>query len=619
MSNIRLLADGKGTEMAKVFAEGGFKASGSLIPFNEFKLFRDRSELKPNPRKAEAMIKKGEEALEKEIPLLPASLYREFSVNGNRSRFQDKYFLRRSMLLDLNMAEYCEGKGRFSEKLMDVVWAIMEESTWILPAHLHNAAYDANRSLPSAYTPNRLHGLALFAASTGSSLASVLLFNRGALDAIEPAVCEKLEYVIKNRIINPFLQGTYWWLGETGSRINNWGPWIISNVLFTTAVLEPDPYVREKVLEKAMAALDRYTDGLPADGGCDEGPSYWSEAGGAYFDCLEIIYDMTGGKINAFSHPFVKLMGEYIAKVNINDKRFVNFADCGPYSAPDGVLLRSFGERCGSELLCAFGDSMARLGDIHVVGSCMYRALRNLYAGDVTAEKCKGALRNYLPNLKVATSRQSEDTSRGMFIAAKGGHNKESHNHNDVGNFIVYYNGNPVIIDTGAGQYTKQTFSAQRYEIWTMQSHYHNLPAFDGVGQHQGKQYCSTDEIYNEQTGEYSVELKEAYLAEAGIISYRRSSVLRDGVVCVNDAIALDREREIDFRFMTHVKPTLKEPGKLLLAEDRVMSFSPELKCEIEAIEAPDSKLGKSWNTDYFYRIHLTLKAQNCNQSFTFE
>jgi hypothetical protein len=37
--------------------------------------------------------------------------------------------------------------------------------------------------------------------------------------------------------------------------------------------------------------------------------------------------------------------------------------------------------------------------------------------------------------------------------------------------------------------YTRKTFSSQRYEIWTMQSGYHQLPKINGVDQMQGRQY----------------------------------------------------------------------------------------------------------------------------------
>ncbi len=66
-------------------------------------------------------------------------------------------------------------------------------------------------------------------------------------------------------------------------------------------------------------------------------------------------------------------------------------------------------------------------------------------------------------------------------MAAKGGFNNESHNHNDVGTFSLYVNTIPVILDAGVGTYAKQTFGKDRYTIWTMQSNYHNLPMINGI------------------------------------------------------------------------------------------------------------------------------------------
>ena len=67
-------------------------------------------------------------------------------------------------------------------------------------------------------------------------------------------------------------------------------------------------------------------------------------------------------------------------------------------------------------------------------------------------------------------------------LAAKAGNNADSHNHTDVGSFTVYKDGKPLIIDLGVETYTRKTFSADRYEIWTMQSQFHNLPTFIGAG-----------------------------------------------------------------------------------------------------------------------------------------
>lgn len=53
-------------------------------------------------------------------------------------------------------------------------------------------------------------------------------------------------------------------------------------------------------------------------------------------------------------------------------------------------------------------------------------------------------------------------SNKNWFVAAKGGNNAESHNHNDIGNFIVYHNNQPVVIDLGRDTYTSKSFSNQR-------------------------------------------------------------------------------------------------------------------------------------------------------------
>jgi hypothetical protein len=37
--------------------------------------------------------------------------------------------------------------------------------------------------------------------------------------------------------------------------------------------------------------------------------------------------------------------------------------------------------------------------------------------------------------------------------------------------------GQPMLIDVGVGVYRRQTFGMERFEIWTMQSSWHNAPS----------------------------------------------------------------------------------------------------------------------------------------------
>src|SRR5512142_2657979 len=106
-------------------------------------------------------------------------------------------------------------------------------------------------------------------------------------------------------------------------------------------------------------------------------------------------------------------------------------------------------------------------------------------------------------------ARRKEGSAEGLYLAAQGGHNAESHNHNDVGNFIVFAGGKPVVIDIGVETYTAKTFSARRYEIWTMQSAYHNLPTIGGAMQQAGREYQARDVRYqaDDRAAEMSLDI----------------------------------------------------------------------------------------------------------------
>ena len=224
-----------------------------------------------------------------------------------------------------------------------------------------------------------------------------------------------------------------------------------------------------------------------------------------------------------------------------------------------------------------------------------------------------------LPDLQVITARQYSESDKGMFLAAKGGYNKEMHNHNDVGNFMVYYDGEPVIIDTGVGRYTKQTFSSQRYELWFMQSGYHSLPSFGGVDQKDGEKYRATDVVFDENARSIRMELKEAYLPEAKIKSYVREIMMKGGAVIISENIELEEKKEIDFHMMACVKPEIIEDGKILLAMGRTLTYDKALSAEIEAFDPVGMDTESAWGTKQLYRLHFRTNTDICNLIFTIE
>jgi hypothetical protein len=601
----------------KAFAEKKiYSAKGLLLPYSDFRLFHDLECPKIPEDKGERMVKYAEGFLDKEIHMLLASVYREYVTNGNRSHYQDPYFLRRDMAVALAVAEAYENNGRFTEKLMDVVWAIMEESTWIIPAHRYCAPYVPSASLGGVFGGNALHGIDLFSAATAATLASVYLLCKDKLDEIDPIICEKMAYMLDERAIKNFLQIEVWWGGAGGERVNNWNPWIVSNILFVAAVMEKDLDIRERVVTKSMKYLDNFLNCYAPDGGCDEGPGYWGAAGASLLDSLELIEDMSGGRISIYDSELIKNIGDYIYKVNITGNRYVNFADCSPIATQNTGMLIRFGEKTNSPFLVSFGKKQAKYGDYFFSHSHMYRSLKWLNTPYVKEENCPMPLYTELPNLEVMTARETSDSEVGMFVGAKGGNNGEMHNHNDCGNFMVYYNGNPVIIDTGVGEYTKQTFSPERYQLWFMQSGYHNLPSFGGVDQRDGSRYKATEVEFDSDARSIKSQLKCAYPTEAGVESYVRR-VSFDGTVTVEESVVLNEAKEIDFHMMLAKEPVLTQEGEISLPEGRTLNYDTSLKAELEVFDPVGMNTKHSWGTEKIYRLHFKINTDKCNVTFT--
>ncbi|OHB64598.1 MAG: hypothetical protein A2Y77_02795 [Planctomycetes bacterium RBG_13_62_9] len=616
---------------AGVAQEGRFKL-GELYPQERVaKMLTPREQWRPWPKWSERtawealpepvrndLVANGEKCLRYKWPDLPATLFLEFAREGDRSRYERQHFARRTALTDLVIAECVEGKGRFLDDIANGVWAICEESFWGVPAHV--GAQKAGSGLPD-FAESVVD---LFAAETGESLAWTYYLLGEQLDRVSPLIRQRVAHEIDRRILTPCLERDFGWMGFSGGRVNNWNPWINSNWLACALMIEPDENRRAAAVARILRSLDNFFDAYADDGGCDEGPGYWSRAGGSLFDCLELFRSATNGAIDVYDRPLVKEIGRYICRVHIAGDYVVNFADASAKASPPGELVHRYGKRIGDAQLAAFGAWCAagERGDgSGFAGRSTYSVGRHLAAifnaAELEAAEAKPALVRdvWLDGIQVMTARCKEGTADGFFVAAKGGHNAESHNHNDVGNFIVYHDGRPVLIDVGVETYSRKTFSSQRYEIWTMQSAYHNLPAINGVMQSPGREFAAREVAYEADDGHAQLRLDIAgtYPREAGLKSWVRTVRLNRGrdIVVTEDYSLAQPVGEITLSLMTPCKAEVTKEGQLLLTTAdtgvRVLYDGARLKAAVETIPIEDGRLRSVWPAEI---TRILLKAE---------
>lgn len=613
----------------RIFKEHNFEVEGHVLPLEQYRLFRDLEDgfAIPAFRKQE-MIEKAEAALAQEIPQLLASDYMLFCQNGNRSIFEEKYFPRRAMLLDLVVGEYLEKNGRFTAKMIDVLWAILEESTWVIPAHNRYRPADGigkttHANMPYAFG-DHVDYIDLFSAATGAAVATAYYFHKKLFDSVSPEINNRIRYELNRQLLQPYLNDQIMrnvckWSGLSGNRVNNWCPWIVTNMLTVCAMTLEDMESRTRIVERSMVLLDNFTAANHEDGGCDEGPVYWELAGGSLWTACLVLWDLTDGYVDVFQDPLIRNMGEYELKMIAANKRMLNVADAAADHTPNPYLLYHWGKTCQSEQLmgCAGWLLDGRAVNMDTDRRTPYKHLRCLTTPQLSAGHCDAPAKTYIESLQIAVTRPNGRIGEGLYLAVKGGHNGESHNHNDLGQVVVYSDDQPILVDAGAGEYTKRYFGPERYDVWQTCSDYHNCATFNGITQKAGKEYCTEDVAYDPESGKLSMSLLNAYPEEAGLAAYRRSAVLTDHIT-ITDEVEFNAPGTVMFSFITIQKPEKVTADSFTIC-GRTLWFDPCLEYKLEQLDCtiPEAEpLPGYWGTDALYRITLTTKEKVTKKNF---
>ena len=590
-----------------------------------FPRFADRADWAALPADTTSMILANAQAiLGTPWASLPAATFLDYARNGNRTRYEALNFERRGRLGTLVLAECIEGKGRFLDEIANGIWLICEETFWGVPAHMGIQKHGVG--LPDVTEPI----IDLFAAHTSATLSWTHYLLGTELGNVSPLLPERILVEAKRRILNPaFERDDFWWMWKgnegSGSRLNNWNPWINSNLLVTTLLLERDMERRAAAIHKICRSVDAFLSDYSDDAACEEGPAYWGESGAACFDVCKLLSDAVPDAPKILADPFIRRMMHYIADVHIAGRYAVNYGDCTALAGESGALAYQIGKATGDTGLATFGAfTLPKPGTEEYRHSnsqagLTRRGLTALFqqAEARTAPKADALVRDsWYPALCLMTARHQAATSDGFYMALQAAHNLRSHGHNDSGSFIVFHNGEPVFVDAGTQAYTAQTFSKDRYKIWIMQSAYHNLPTVGGHMQATGApRYRATGAKYatDDAHAQIALNLAPAYPDEAGIQHWNRTLTLdrKAGCIRLTEEFALARSVPVVLNFLTPRTPAADKAGVLTLTSSNpqtkpvTLRFDgAQLKPSFEKIELTDNGLKAAWGQ--LYRVQLT-------------
>ncbi|MDR0699683.1 MAG: heparinase II/III-family protein [Tannerella sp.] len=571
-------------------------------------------------------IEQAEKYLDYNWPVVKATDYLEFVRSGDRR--QQVYAACNNALISLVMGELAEGKGRFIDQIINAVWYYSEQTWWGWSAHL--SPQKAGSGLPDVNDPI----VDLGVGEVASNLSWTLYLFKDEFDKVHPLIAKRLKQEITEKVLHPyFIRDDFWYMGLTGGRPNNWNPWVNYNMLTSYLLLEDDPQRKTAAVRKILRSLDKFLNGYPDDGGCDEGPSYWGAAGAYLYECLEIMGNATNGAFDVYDHPLIKNIGQYFYQVNIHAPYFINFADADPQTGGEPSVVYRYGKAINDTVMQKFGAYLADLNQwgVKSMGGKIGTQLRNLKLIDEirNAEKEEALVADFrFPDTEIAGGRDRKGSVSGFFFGAKGGFNAESHNHNDIGSCLLYFDGKPCLVDAGRETYVAKTFSSRRYEIWTMQSGYHNLPVINGVEQKDGAVFKAKNTSFKATAGTvvFSTDIAGAYPDEAKVESWVRSYTLKRGKsFTISDKYQLKEvcDKATSSNLLTYCNVSIVKPGILKFEGDGFnlnMSYDAKIfKPEIEFIDITDRQLKRYWPNG-LTRIRMILSQPKLagNYSFTF-
>lgn len=617
--------------MERRFTETAKNFNSTLTDFHPYPAAKDRKAYEALPAEVkERVIKEGESYLGYEYPVIRATDFMNFKRTGNRVDFESVYFARRQALSGLVLAECVEHQGRFLDDIINGIFAICEESAWQLPPHNSYIRNAPQELLPDSTRPV----MDLFACETGATLAAASYLLQAELDEISPFITKRIRHELDTRIVTPYLTEHFWWMGKEDEEMCNWTPWCTQNVLLAAFLVPFDADTRKKVWKKASESCDYFLKDYGDDGCCDEGAQYYRHAGLSLFNTMDILNQVSGNHFAPlYQWDKIKNIACYILNVHVDDKYYFNFADCSAIPGRCSVSEYLFGKAIGHLPLMQFAakDFQTDGGKFYtddVSQTCLFYRTQTIFTYEevmnfnTSAPIVHGDV--FYPSVGLFIVR-----TENLALAVKAGDNNDSHNHNDTGSFTLYKNGKPVFADIGVESYTKKTFSPDRYEIWTMQSGYHNLPTINGLDEKDGETYCATnvETLLSGDKPYISMELASAYpLSEqinlqSGTISYIRTVTMDKTKNEIEIADCTNAE-DVILNFITYEEPTVQLQasadstaenttinGIIRIGSLATATFSGACEPVVEVLPITDPRLQKAWDHD-LYRVRLKMTGK---------
>ncbi len=529
-------------------------------------------------------------------PGLPYHKFKLYWETGDREQFQQLYFEKRGRLLTFSLLSFLYPNNTdYLTRLEDTIWDICGEPFWCVPAHFMDTE---DIDIPFDQYADQLD---LFSCETGFALAEALELNRTRLSS---KVVQQAELQVTKRIFDPFLDGHTLYRFEKME--NNWSSVCGCAIGGAALYLLRDKAALTSILHRVLSCVDVYLNSFGEDGVCIEGVAYWTYGFGFYICFADLLAKKTEGRLDLFSLPKTHAIAKAQQLYYIDGNQTISFSD-GSDTETFRIGISTYLKKRYPEVELPELQYAKEILDDSCHRFCL--SLRDLLWFDPTLQY--GISPNnsqYLPDAQWFISKHN-----GISLFAKAGHNGESHNHNDCGSFIFYKQNRPILYDLGAGLYTAQYFSSQRYEIFVNSSLSHNVAIVNDQPQIFGKEHTTKNVVcsFTNTCDSFGVDLQDCYSCPA-LCSYSRKLIHQKdkGIINLCDTFSFTEPGQVTEVFVTK-QPIELHDGYAILHDGDVrtkLSFDSEL-LQAEVLEQQYDNHENKRETAYLLHLISCTKA----------
>lgn len=448
-------------------------------------------------------------------------------------------------LMALTMQRGMLGSDGDDDRLLDWYWQIAHQAAWTSSPHLGGGFPRVDRPV-----------IDLCAAMTALYLAEGLEVLAPWLRRQAPGFIESIIATIDRNVVGPYGAGVeVWW--DSRKPLNNWIGVCAGSILGTCRSLAALGEARPAAEARARRGLASYLEGSFSPGGeCDEGLGYWSY--GMAFACAGLSR-LEPSEAATLGGARLRLCADYPRRAHLGEDRFIAANDGLERCQAQLGLVPWLAAATGSEWLWSWAarHPASGLGNLRSLDGMM----RLADAGPAPALHT-GTRAELLPDQQIAILRRARLTA-----VLTGGHNAESHNHNDLGNIQVMLDGRAVVPEIGyPSPYPADFFGPRRYTYLAASSRGHSCPVIAGLEQRDGRDAQAVVVAWTPDAAEpaLTLELAAAYPREAGLQTWRRSLTDTAGAMVLEDRFSAPADALIEHALWFADEPEVMRDASVL-------------------------------------------------------